>query len=329
MTAERSHMKIVVLDGHTKNPGDLSWSRFEQLGELTVYERSPGADTKETIRRIDGAQAVLVSETSLNREVFESCPSIRYVGTLSTGYNTVDLEAAWEKQITVCNIPTYGTNSVAQFAIALLLEICNQVGHHSEAVKQGRWGEQPDFCFWDTPLIELAGKTLGVIGFGRIGRQTARIAQALGMKILYYDALAGRGMEGEDCLYAPLDELFGRSDVITLHCPLTSDTEQMINRDTIEQMKDGVILLNVARGGLVDDEALAEAIHRKKVYAAGLDVVSKEPIPSNHPLLTEENCIITPHIAWAAKESRARLLTIAADNLEAYAKGAAVNVVRP
>lgn len=322
-------MKIVVLDGHTKNPGDLSWSRFEKLGELTVYGQTPRKDTEEIIRRIGDAQAVFVGDALLSREVFKGCPSIQFVGTLSTGYNTVDLEAAWEEGVTVCNIPTYGTSSVAQAAIALLLELCNQVGHHSEAVKRGRWGEQPYFCFWDTPLIELAGKTLGVIGFGRIGQQTAQIAKALGMRILYQDYKGRRNLGGEGFVYADLDELLVRSDVISLHCPLCSDTKQMINENTIARMKDGVILLNVSRGALIDEDALAAALNSGKIYGAGLDVVSHEPICSDHPLLKAKNCIITPHIAWASRESRARLLDIAADNLESFLKGEAVNVLRP
>lgn len=322
-------MKIVVLDGHTKNPGDLSWSRFEKLGELTVYEHTPRKDTEEIIRRIGDAGAVFNCDALLSREVFKRCPSLQFVGTLSTGYNTVDLEAAWDQGITVCNIPSYGTSSVAQAAIALLLEICNQVGHHSEAVKRGRWGEQPYFCFWDTPLIELAGKTLGLIGFGRIGQQTAQIAKALGMKILYQDYRGRKDLGGEGCVYADLDTLLAQSDVITLHCPLSSETERMINKNTISRMKDGVILLNVSRGGLIDEDALADALSSGKIYGAGLDVVSHEPIRPDHPFLKAANCVITPHIAWASKESRARLLDIAADNLESFLRGEAVNVIRP
>lgn len=322
-------MKIVVLDGYVKNPGDLSWGRFEQLGELKIYDRTPKGDVEEVIRRIGDAQAVLAGDVELNREVFLRCPALRYVGLMSTGYNLIDLEAAWEQGITVCNIPTYGTNSVAQAAIALLLEICNQVGYHSQAVKQGKWGEQPDFCFWDKPLIELDGKTMGVIGFGRIGRRTARIAQALGMKILYQDHRGREGLGWDGCRYAPMDELLEQSDVISLHCPLCAETERMINQETIGKMKNGVILLNVSRGKLIEEEDLAAALKKGTVYGAGLDVVSREPIRKDHPLLAAKNCIITPHIAWATKESRARLLDIAAGNLESFMKGAAVNALRP
>lgn len=321
-------MKIVVLDGYIKNPGDLSWGRFEKLGELRIYDRTPQEDTELIIGRIQDAEAVLISDVPLKREVFERCPSIRYVGVMSTGYNIVDLEAAGERGIPVCNIPTYGTDTVAQFTIALLLEICSRVGHHSDAVKQGRWGQQPDFCFWDYPLMELSGKTMGVVGFGRIGQRTAQIARALGMKILYQDHTRRPELESEECRYADLDTLFGQADVIALHCPLFPETERMINQAAIEKMKDGVILLNASRGQLVADEDLAQALNSGKVYAAGLDVVSSEPIQMDNPLLTARNCIITPHIAWAAKESRARLLELAADNLEAFLKGAPVNVVK-
>ena len=320
-------MKIVILDGYIKNPGDLSWSRYEELGALTIYDRTPANDTKLIMERIGDADAVLVSSVPLGREVIENCPSIRYIGVLSTGYDGVDIQAARERNIPVCNIPTYGTDSVSQFTIALLLEICSRAGHHSDAVKAGRWRQQPDFCFWDYPLIELAGKTMGVIGFGRIGQRTAVIAAALGMKILYNDGFRRAELETENCRFAERGELFEKSDVIALHCPLFPDTQGLINRDTIAKMKDGVILLNSSRGALVVDEDLAEALNSGKVYAAGLDVVSQEPISMDNPLLSAPNCIITPHIAWAAKESRARLLEIGADNLAAFAAGSPVNLV--
>lgn len=320
-------MKIVVLDGYIKNPGDLSWERLEKLGEFKVYDRTPKYDTALIRERIGDAEAVLISDVALPREIFETCPSLRYVGVMSTGYDTVDLEAAAERGITVSNIPTYGTDCVSQFTIALLLEICCRVGHHSDAVKEGRWGRQPDFCFWDFPLIELAGKTMGIIGFGRIGQRTAQMAQAFGMKILYQDAFCRPELETETCHFANLQELYRESDVIALHCPLLPSTKGMINREAIAQMKDGVILINAARGPLVVGEDLAEALNCGKVYAAGLDVVEKEPISMDNPLLSAKNCIITPHIAWAAKESRARLLDLAADNLEAFIAGSPLNVV--
>lgn len=324
---EEKNMKIVVLDGYVKNPGDLSWERFEQLGEFSVYDRTPSDDLELICERIGNAAAVLISDTCLKRAVFERCPSIRYVGLLSTGYNTVDLQAAGEHGIPVCNIPTYGTDAVSQSTIALLLEICNRVGHHSEAVKAGRWGAQPDFCFWDYPLMELSGKTMGVIGFGRIGQRTAQIAAALGMKILFQDKAERPDLEASHCRQTDLNTLLENSDVIALHCPLFPDTKRMINKDTIARMKDGVILLNCSRGLLVDEQALADALNSGKIFAAGLDVVAKEPIEADNPLLTAKNCIITPHIAWAAKESRARLLEAAADHLEAFLRGVPENIV--
>lgn len=285
-------MKIVILDGYIKNPGDLSWSRYEELGDLTIYDRTPANDTKLIMERIGDADAVLVSSVPLGREVIENCPSIRYIGVLSTGYDGVDIQAARERNIPVCNIPTYGTDSVSQFTIALLLEICSRAGHHSDAVKEGRWGQQPDFCFWDYPLIELAGKTMGVIGFGRIGQRTAAIAAALGMKILYNDGFRRAELETENCRFAERGELFEKSDVIALHCPLFPDTQGLINRDTIAKMKDGVILLNSSRGALVVDEDLAEALNSGKVYAAGLDVVSQEPISMDNPLLSRRTVLL-------------------------------------
>lgn len=293
-------MKIVILDGHIKNPGDLTWRRFEELGELTVYDRTPAGNQKLIIERIGSADAVLVSSVPLERSIIESCPSIRYIGVMSTGYDGVDIEAARERNILVCNIPTYGTDSVSQFTIALLLEICSRVGHHSEAVKAGRWGQQPDFCFWDYPLIELAGKTMGIIGFGRIGQRTAIIAGALGMKVLYYNRSRKEDLETENCKFMELDELLEKSDVIVLHCPLLPATKGMINKETIAGMKDGVILINSSRGALIVEQDLADALNSGKIYAAGLDVVSPEPISADSPLLLAQNCIITPHIAWAA-----------------------------
>lgn len=320
-------MKIVVLEGYVKNPGDLSWERLGQMGELKVYDRTPIHDRELIVERIGDAEAVLITNAALTREVFERCPSLRYVGVMATGYNTVDLKAAREHGIVVCNIPAYGTDCVAQSTIALLLEICNRVGHHSEAVKQGRWGAQPDFCFWDYPLIELSGKTMGIIGFGRIGQRTAQIAKALGMNILYQARSRKPELEREGCRYAGLDELLRESDVISLHCPLLPETERMINSESIGKMKDGVILLNASRGQLIAEQDLADALNSGKIGAAGLDVVSEEPIRDDNPLLTAKNCFITPHIAWAAKESRARLLDIAADDLEAFLDGRPINVV--
>lgn len=320
-------MKIVILDGYTENPGDLSWEGFENLGVLTVYDRaSQITDVDESVSRIGDAEAVIINKTSMTREILDACPSVKYIGVLATGYNVVDIAAAKEKGVVVANIPTYGTDAVGQFAIALLLEICHHIGHHSEAVHAGRWENNRDWCFWDYPLIELAGKTMGIIGFGRIGRTTGKIAKALGMKVIAYDEHPDDG--GKDIAqYVPLDTLFAESDVISLHCPLFPSTEGLINKDSIAKMKDGVILINNSRGQLIVEQDLADALNSGKVYAAGLDVVSSEPINRDNPLLKAKNCIITPHISWAPKESRKRLMDIAVDNLKAFINGSPVNVV--
>ena len=320
-------MKIVVLDGYTENPGDLSWGPMEALGELKVYDRTPLKDTEEIIKRIGDAQAVITNKTPLPREVFDACPSIQYVGVLATGYNVVDVVAAKEKGIPVCNIPTYGTSAVAQFAIAMLLEICHHVAHHSDAVHAGRWESNPDWCFWDYPLIELADKTMGIIGYGRIGQATGKLAQALGMNVLAFDSYQNPALVSDTCSYASLDELLGKSDVIALHCPLFPDTQGIVNKNTIAKMKDGVIILNNSRGPLIVEQDLADALNSGKVYAAGLDVVSTEPIQGSNPLLKAKNCIITPHISWAPRESRQRLMDIAVENLNAFVFGTPTNVV--
>lgn len=316
--------KIVILDGYTENPGDLSWEGMERLGQVIVYERTA---PEEIAERIGDAQLVLTNKTLITREIMAQCKNIRYIGVLATGYNVVDVQAAREKGIVVTNIPAYGTEAVGQFAIALLLEICSQVGHHNRAVHQGRWESCKDFCFWDYPLIELWGKTMGIIGFGRIGRNVAHIAQALGMKILACANHPNPVYENENCRYASLEEVLTRSDVISLHCPLTPETENLINRETIGKMKDGVILLNNSRGGLVVEKDLAEALESGKVYAAGVDVVSREPIGRDNPLLTAPNCFITPHISWAPRETRQRLMNIAVENLRSYLEGRPENVV--
>ena len=319
-------MKIVVLDGYTENPGDLSWEGLEKLGELTVYDRI-SYDTESVVSHIGDAEAVYVNKVPLTREVLDACPSLRFIGVLATGYNVVDTETAREKGITVCNIPSYGTNAVGQFAIGLLLEICHHIGHHSQAVFSGKWTSNPDWCFWDYPLIELAGKTMGIIGYGRIGQCTGRIAQALGMNVLAYDSYKNPDLESDTCRYTDLEELLGKSDVISLHCPLFPDTQVIINKENIGKMKDGVIILNNSRGPLIVEEDLAEALKSGKVMAAGLDVVSTEPIKADNPLLGAPNCIITPHISWASKESRQRLMDFAVDNLVQYLNGTPVNVV--
>ena len=316
-------MKIVVLDGYTLNPGDLNWDALAVLGETAVYDRTP-AD--EILTRIGNAEAVYTNKTPLTRETILACPNLKFIGVLATGYNVVDVAAAKERGIPVCNVPTYGTAAVGQFAIAMLLEICHHVAHHSEAVHEGRWSNNLDWCFWDYPLIELEGKTMGVIGFGRIGQRTGEIAKALGMRVLAYDSYpndAGRAIG----TYVDLDTLLKESDVISLHCPLFAETKGMINAGSIAKMKTGVILLNNSRGPLVVEQDLADALNSGKVYAAGLDVVSEEPISPENPLLSAKNCFITPHISWAPKESRARLMNIAVENLSNWMNGKPTNVV--
>ena len=320
-------MKIVVLDGYTLNPGDISWSGLEKLGDCIIYDRTSLTDTDEIISRIGNAEAVFTNKTPIHAKVLENCPNIRYIGVLATGYNVVDVKAAAEKNITVTNVPSYGTAAVGQFAIALLLEICHHIGHHNQAVHEGKWEQNDDWCFWDYPLIELAGKTMGIIGYGRIGQATGKIAQALGMRVLAYDAYPDMTLECESCQYADLEEVLRNADVLALHCPLFPETEGLIHKDSIRKLKDGVIILNNSRGPLIVENDLAEALKSGKVAAAGLDVVSTEPIQPDNPLLNAPNCFITPHISWAPRESRQRLMDIAVNNLTAYIEGCPVNIV--
>ena len=317
-------MKMVVLDGYTENPGDLSWDGLREFGELTVYDRTGSED--QVIARIGEAEVVFVNKVPITKRVLEECPNIKFISFLATGYNVIDIKAAAEKGIVVSNIPSYGTAAVAQFAIALLLEVCHHVAHHSEAVHQGRWAANPDWCFWDYPLIELQGKTMGIIGFGRIGQATGRIAKALGMKVIAYSrSVREDGKEIAD--YVDLDTLLRTSDVIALHCPLFPETEGIINKANIEKMKDGVIIINNSRGQLVVEQDLADALNSGKVCAAGLDVVSTEPIREDNPLLKAKNCLITPHISWAPKESRQRIMDMSYNNLKAFVEGRPINVV--
>ncbi len=319
-------MKIVVLDGYTLNPGDISWEGLEKLGELTVYDRTNVKNEAEIIERIGDADAVFTNKTPLSENTINACPSIKYIGVLATGYNVVDTVAAKAKNIPVCNVPTYGTDAVGQFAIAMLLEICHNVAHHSNAVHDGRWENNKDWCFWDYPLIELSGKTMGIIGFGRIGQSTGRIAKAMGMNVIAHDTfVSDSGKELAE--YVDLDTLLDKSDVIALHCPLFPETEGVICKENIAKMKDGVIILNNSRGPLIVEQDLADALNSGKVYAAGLDVVSAEPISGDNPLLKAKNCIITPHISWAPKESRSRLMNIAVDNLVSFVGGKTINSV--
>ena len=320
-------MNIVVLDGYTENPGDLSWAPLKALGHLTVMDRTNPGDEAAIIRRLKEADAAITNKTPISEAVLDACPRLRYIGVLATGYDCVDVKAAGERGIPVTNIPAYGSEAVGQFAIALLLEICHHIGAHDAGVHAGKWEKSPDWCYWDFPLTELSGKTLGVIGFGRIGQTTGRIAHAMGMRVIACSGHTAAGTKSDFAVYKDRDSLLGAADVIALHCPLTEETRGMINRSTIEKMKDGVILINNARGGLIVEQDLADALNTGKVAAAGLDVVSTEPIRPDNPLLHARNCIITPHISWAARECRERIMRCAADNLRAWQKGEPVNVV--
>ena len=319
-------MKIVVLDGYTENPGDLSWEALGALGELTVYDRTSLTDQQEVIDRIGDAEVVITNKTPISKAVFDACPGMKYIAVLATGYNVVDYVYAREKGIAVSNVPAYGTASVSQFSIALLLEICHHIGHHAQTVKEGRWQNCQDWCYWDYPLIELEGKTMGIIGFGRIGQAEGRVAKALGMKVLAYDLYpndSGRAI-GED---VDLDTLFAQADVVSLHCNLTPENTGLINKETIAKMKDGVILINNARGQLIDEQDVADALNSGKIAAAGLDVVYSEPIKADNPLLKAKNCLITPHISWAPIESRQRIMDCTVENVKGYLQGQLRNVV--
>ena len=316
-------MKIVVLDGYAVNPGDLSWDIIRKFGELEIYDYTAPEDT---VSRLQGAQIALTNKTVIDAAVMDACPDLKLICVLATGYNVVDCPGARERGIPICNVPAYGTDAVAQFTFALLLELCHQVGHHSKAVHDGRWCSNRDFCFWDTPQMELAGKTMGIIGFGRIGRAVGKIAKAMGMQVIAYNR--SRCPEGEAIgTYVDLETLLRTADVISLHCPLTEENAGLINRDTLSMMKDGVILLNTARGPLLDEKAVSDALSSGKLRGAAVDVVSKEPMERSNPLLTAPNCIITPHIAWAPTESRQRILNITANSIAAFLEGKPINTV--
>ena len=317
-------MKITILDGAVENPGDLSWDEFAALGELTVYDRTAQEDAAA---RIGDAEVVFINKVRLTDEIFAACPNLKLVSILATGYNIVDLAAAKRRGITVCNVPGYSTRAVVQMTFALLLEICQQVGLHSGAVHTGRWQTCPDFCFWDRPLIELDGKTMGIVGYGAIGSAVGTVAQALGMKLLVTARHEKPVPEG--ARFVSLPELLAQSDVVSLHCPQTAENARMIDAGALAQMKDGAILLNTARGGLLDEQAVADALRSGKLLAAGMDVVSAEPIRADNPLLTAPNCFLTPHIAWAPLETRRRLQAISAENLRAFLAGKPQNVVNP
>lgn len=319
-------MRIIVLDGYTENPGDLSWDALAALGTLTVYERTSYQDSPLIAERIGEAEIVVTNKTPVSRATLDKCPNVRLIAVLATGYNVVDCAAARERGIPVVNVPSYGTASVSQFSIALLLELCHHIGHHDASVHAGNWARSADWCYWDYPLIELAGKTMGIIGFGRIGQAEGRVARALGMHVIAHDPYpndSGRAV-GE---YVSLDELYARADVITLHCNLTPENIGMIDRESIAKMKRGVLLVNNARGQLLNERDVADALDDGHIAGAALDVVSTEPIRPDNPLLTAKNCILTPHISWGAKESRERIMDATAENIRAFLAGAPINVV--
>ena len=321
-------MKIVVLDGYTLNPGDLNWDGIKKLGDLTVLDRidhSPSA----VIEAIGDAEIIYTNKTPLPKEVLSKVPSVKYIGVLATGFNVVDVNCAKELGVKVTNVPTYGTDAVAQFTLALLLEMCHRIGDHDVAVKNGEWASCPDFCFWKHPLIELSGKTMGFIGFGRIGQATGKLAQAFGLDVLVFNRSQNPDMISDTCQYASLDDVLAKSDIISLHCPLTEDTQGIINQSTIGKMKDGVMIINTARGPLIVEQDLKDALETGKVAAAAIDVASVETILADNPLLTAKNCIMTPHIAWASKEARQRLMNSTVENLEAFLGGNPINVVNP
>ncbi len=312
-------MKIVVLDGYASNPGDLSWEALEQMGELTVYERTKSEELHERIR---DAQIILLNKTPMNAAAFEAAPKLKLISVLATGYNIIDLEAAKAHGVRVCNAGSYSTNAVAQMTFALLLEATQQVGSHDAAVKAGQWSESKDFCFWNRPLMELAGKTMGLVGFGAIAQQVAKVAEAFGMRVLYTTR-----HKHEDPRYVSLDTLLEQSDVVSLHCPQTAENLKMINPNSLSKMKDGAILINTARGGLVDEEAVYMALEQGKLAYYAADVVSQEPIRQDNPLLKAKNCCLTPHIAWAPKETRQRLHSINEENVRAFLSGSPQNVI--
>ena len=319
-------MKIVVLDGYTLNPGDLSWEGLKEFGEVIIYDRT-AYNTEAILKNIDDAKCVFTNKTPLEKAVLRKAKHVKYIGVLATGYNVVDVREAHNLGITVTNVPAYSTAAVAQFTMALLLEICHHVGAHNRAVKNGDWSNALDFSFWNFPLMELEGKTLGIIGFGRIGQATAKLANAFGLNVLFNSRSRKNELETENCVYANLDKLLAHSDIISLHCPLLEGTEGIINSKNIDKMKDEVIIINTSRGGLIKEKELAEALNSGKVYAAAVDVVSSEPIDKNNPLLKAKNCIITPHIAWASFEARKRLMQLAVKNFEHYLNDDPINVV--
>ncbi|MCQ2436988.1 MAG: D-2-hydroxyacid dehydrogenase [Clostridia bacterium] len=316
--------KIVILDGYTVNPGDLSWDNIAAMGECTVYERTP---KDKIVERIGDAEVIFTNKCVITEEIVAACPNLKFIGELATGYNNIDLAAAKAHGVVVCNIPAYSTDSVVQMTFALLLEACHHVGDHSRSVHAGEWSACADFCYWKSPLMELAGKTMGIVGFGRIGQGIARVARAFGMNVLAYGPRYKPEMDENGCHAASLEELFAKADIVSLNCPLFKETTRLIRKETIDQMKDGVIIINTSRGAVLDDADVRAALDSGKIGYLCSDVSTVEPIPADSPLLGAENAILTPHIAWAPKEARMRLMAIAEKNLEAFLKGEPQNVV--
>lgn len=319
-------MKIVVLDGYTENPGDISWAPLEKLGEVTVYDRTAYEESPLIAERLGDADIAVINKTPISKETIDKCPNLKGIAVLATGYNVVDYDYAKEKGIPVMNVPVYGTDNVSQFAVSLLLEVCSHIGHHSDSVHAGEWASNADWCYWHYPMIEVSGKTAGIIGLGRIGVNTAKILKAMNVNVIAYDAFqseAGKAVAE----YVELDELLAKSDFIFLHCPLFPSTQGIINKENIAKMKDGVIIINNSRGPLIVEQDLYDALESGKVAAAAVDVVSTEPIKADNVLLKAKNCIITPHISWATKEARERIMRTTADNVESVIKGAPQNVV--
>jgi glycerate dehydrogenase len=320
---EATPMKLVILDAYTTNPGDLSWDELCAMADCAVYDRS---SPDQVVPRAADAEMVLTNKTILDREVIAALPQLRYIGVLATGYNIVDVQAARQRGIPVCNVPEYGTPNVAQAAFALLLELTNRVGHHAQTVRDGRWCSSPDFCYWDFPQVELAGRTMGIVGLGRIGQAVARIAAAFGMQVLAFDQFPPT-TAADGVRFADLDTVFRDSDAVTLHCPLTAENRELVNAARLATMKPTAYLVNTARGGLVNDADLAHALNAGRLAGAALDVLSVEPPVPDNPLLAAKNCLVTPHIAWATQAARGRLIQAAAENVREFLAGRPINVV--
>jgi glycerate dehydrogenase len=316
-------MRIVILDGYTLNPGDLSWEPLQSLGECMIHDRTP---VEDTVARASGFDILLTNKAQVTREMIEKLPDLKYIGLLATGYNIVDIAAAAEHQIVVTNVPVYGTYSVAQMVFSHVLNLCQHVAEHSGTVRQGKWSESKDFCYWDFPLIELSGLTMGIVGFGRIGSTTAAIAMALGMKVLAFDTRPPASVPNGVTL-TDIETIFQKSDFISLHCPLTEHNRGFVNAAMFDLMKESALLINTSRGQLINEADLAYALNNGKIAGAGLDVLAVEPPDAGNPLLTAKNCYITPHISWATRAARQRLMAMAVENVKAFLDGKAINVV--